>query len=518
MSELPVLLREQASEKEKSMRLKEQKSKFIILYHRTPFEEAKNEVGEMVWRDHKSPNGIIPTLRNLFHSRPDGTWIAWRKVKSLKNQTDDIVEMKEPSPFTLRRIPLEESEITSFYHVTSKESFWPILHTFPTYFDVNNADWQIFEEVNRRFAMAACSQAEEEAIVWVHDYNLWLAPSFIRAKRPDLKIASFHHTPFPGNDVFAILPWRRQIIESLLSCNMVGFHIPRYTENFARAANCLVGAQRGPKKNVDKKFITVGSALTEPSDTPWLSHAGKKITLLSSPVGTSPKVIQSLTESQIVKRHAQEISEGTKKGRKLILSASRVDYTKGNEELLLAFERLLERRKDLHGEVVLMLSCVAAATGMKIYEETQRSIEEMAGRINGRFSLINWVPIRFSTKRIPYEEMVAWFTQADICWVTPLRDGLNLVAKEYAAARKDRGGVLVLSEFTGASVLLEGAVLTNPYSHRRMDEAIEEAIMMDQEEQEMRMKSMTSAVEAYTVEDWAEDQINCVENSSINPE
>ena len=165
-----------------------------------------------------------------------------------------------------------------------------------------------------------------------------------------------------------------------------------------------------------------------------------------------------------------------------------------------------------------MLSCVAAATGMKIYEETQRSIEEMAGRINGRFSLINWVPIRFSTKRIPYEEMVAWFTQADICWVTPLRDGLNLVAKEYAAARKDRGGVLVLSEFTGASVLLEGAVLTNPYSHRRMDEAIEEAISMNEKEQELRMKSMTLAVEAYTVEDWAEDQINAVENSSINVE
>ncbi len=495
------------------MKVEDGKSNFVILYHRTPYEETFNNSGEREWKDHKSPNGIIPTLRNLFLSKRDGTWIAWRQVEEIKGNKDERIEMNKPAKFTLRRIPLEEEEVTSFYHVTSKESFWPILHTFPTYFDVNNADWKIFEEVNRRFANAACIEAGKNAIVWVHDYNLWLAPAFIRLQRPDLKIAFFHHTPFPGNDVFAILPWRHQIIESLLSCDLVGFHIPRYTENFARAANSLVGATRGPKKPVDDKFIAVGSALTEPKDTPWLSHAGKKIALISSPVGTSPDVIQKLINDPKVQRYSQEIKDGTKKGRKLILSASRVDYTKGNEELLLAFERLLEKRKDLHGEVVLMISCVAAASGMKIYEDTQRSIEEMAGRINGRFSLIDWVPIRISTRRIPYEEMIAWFIEADICWITPLRDGLNLVAKEYAAARKGRDGVLVLSEFTGASVLLNGAVLTNPYSHRRMDEAIEEAISMKEEEQILRMKSMTSAVESYTVKNWADDQIKYLEGS-----
>ncbi|MFL0774375.1 MAG: trehalose-6-phosphate synthase, partial [Prochlorococcus sp.] len=170
-------------------------------------------------------------------------------------------------------------------------------------------------------------------------------------------------------------------------------------------------------------------------------------------------------------------------------------------------ERLLERREDLHGKVVLMLACVAAASGMRIYEDTQRSIEEMAGRINGRFSRIDWVPIRFSTRRIPYEEMVAWFSQADVCWITPLRDGLNLVAKEYAAARKNKAGVLVLSEFAGSSVVLDGALLTNPYSHRRMDEAIEGALDMDEAEQLRRMALMTAAVEAYTVKDWAEEQM-----------
>ena len=230
-----------------------------------------------------------------------------------------------------------------------------------------------------------------------------------------------------------------------------------------------MGAKKGSKESVSKKFISVGSALSEPSFTPYLHYGGRKIQIISSPVGTSPDVIANLIESKKVEKHIKKIKEGTKKGRKLIFSASRVDYTKGNEELLLAFERLLENRKDLHGEIVLMIACVSAASGMKIYKETQRGIEEIVGRINGKFSLIDWVPIRLSTRRIPYEELVAWFTQADICWITPLRDGLNLVAKEYVAARKGNPGVLVLSEFTGASVLLNGAILTNPYSQNKMD-------------------------------------------------
>jgi glucosylglycerol-phosphate synthase len=482
-------------------------SSFIILYHRTPFDEGFDEKGNRIWVDQKSPNGIIPTLRNIFRNYDDGTWIAWRRVEHPESVDIERIGMQEPSPFTLCRIPLHDTHISSFYHVTSKESFWPILHTFPTHFNVNNADWSIFEEVNLRFAEAACEEAAEGATVWVHDYNLWLAPGYIRERRPDLKIAFFHHTPFPGNDVFAILPWREQILESLLCCDVVGFHIPRYTENFARAASTLVGANRGPKVPVDKKFITVGTALSESTVTSQLEHKGRCVRLLSSPVGTSPDVIQELSWSAAVENHGELIVQDTKKGRKLILSASRVDYTKGNEELLLAYERLLERRPDLHGDVVLMLACVAAASGMKIYEETQRSIEEMAGRINGRFSQIDWVPVRFSTRRIPYEEMIAWFCHADVCWITPLRDGLNLVAKEYAAARRNRGGVLVLSEFTGASVVLDGAVLTNPYSNRRMDEAIEAALVMPEEEQRDRMSRMTEAVENYTVKDWAEEQL-----------
>lgn len=328
-------------------------SSFILLYHRTPFDAVVDSEGRIQWADQKSPNGIIPTLRNLFLSNLDGTWIAWREVNE---ENDDSVQrtlMSNPAPFVLKRIPLNSKQINSFYHVTSKESFWPILHTFPTYFDVNNADWGIFETVNQRFANAACEEAAEGAIVWVHDYNLWLAPGMIREQRPDLKIAFFHHTPFPSNDVFSILPWRDQILKSLLCCDVVGFHIPRYTENFARAASCLIGAKKGPKVPVGARFLESGTALSEPSETQVLEYNGRTIRLLSSPVGTSPDLIQELVHEEEIKKLSQQIEEDTRKGRKLILSASRVDYTKGNEELLLSFERLLERRPELHGRVVL---------------------------------------------------------------------------------------------------------------------------------------------------------------------
>lgn len=178
--------------------------------------------------------------------------------------------------------------------------------------------------------------------------------------------------------------------------------------------------------------------------------------------------------------------------------------------MLLAYERLLEQQPEWQGKVELFIACVAAASGMRIYDDIQRSVEEIVGRINGRFSRIDWRPVRLSTRRTPYDELIAWFTKADVCWITPLRDGLNLVAKEYVAARQGRDGVLVLSEFSGASVELEEAVITNPYSHRSMDNAILTALRMPKDEQVLRMASMSKAVEEFTVQHWAEQELGAV--------
>ena len=484
-------------------------SKFVLVYHRSPYEEKIGADGKRQWVDQKSPNGIIPTLRNLFLEEQGGTWISWREVADGSTQADERISMSSPSPFTLRRLPLTPDQIASFYHVTSKESFWPILHSFPGLFSVDNSDWQIFEEVNRSFARAACQEAAAGATIWVHDYNLWLAPAMIRESRPDVRIAFFHHTPFPSNDVFSILPWRDEILDSLLSCDLVGFHIPRYANNFARSSMNLRGVEGGDPVPVASKFRRYGSALSEPTVVPWLQNGDRRVHIQASPVGTSPEVIRQIRDTQAVQQMAGQIAEQHKEC-KLILSASRVDYTKGNEEMLLAYERLLEQQPQWHEKVELFLACVAAASGMRIYEDIQRSVEEIVGRINGRFGRIDWTPVRLSTRRTPYEELVAWFSQADICWITPLRDGLNLVAKEYVAVRQQQGGVLVLSEFTGVSVELEDAVLTNPYAHRSMDRAILDALEMPEAEQRERMARMGQAVDQFTVDHWADQQLGAL--------
>lgn len=488
-------------------------SNFVLVYHRSPFDEHIDDQGVRHWVDQKSPNGIIPTLRNLFREERSGTWISWRKDADAATTADERLtvehESLQDSAFTLRRLPLTEEQISSFYHVTSKESFWPILHSFPGLFSVDNADWAIFEAVNRSFARAACEEAAPGATIWVHDYNLWLTPGYIREQRSDVRIAFFHHTPFPSNDVFSILPWRDAILDSLLSCDLVGFHIPRYANNFARNAMNLRGVTGADPIPVDGKFRRVGCALAEPTAVPWLEHGGRKVHILASPVGTSPEVLREIAAGEEVRTMAAQIAE-QHSGRKLILSASRVDYTKGNEEMLLAYERLLEQHPDWHGRVELFLACVAAASGMRIYEDIQRSVEEIVGRINGRFGRIDWTPIRLSTRRVPYEELLAWFSEADVCWITPLRDGLNLVAKEYISIRKGRGGALVLSEFTGVSVELEQALLTNPYSHRSMDAAILAALEMEPAEQRQRMAAMADTVDTFTVQHWAAEQLGAL--------
>jgi glucosylglycerol-phosphate synthase len=484
-------------------------SSFVLVYHRSPYDLKTAADGSVEFVDQKSPNGIIPTLRNLFQEERSGTWISWREDADAANAPDERLTVPSASPFTLRRLPLTKEQISSFYHVTSKESFWPILHSFPGLFSVDNSDWDTFVAVNHSFARAACEEAAQGATIWVHDYNLWLVPAQIRELRPDVRIAFFHHTPFPSNDVFSILPWRDEILDSLLCCDLVGFHIPRYADNFSRTAINLRGARCGDPVPVAEKFRHFGSALAQPTVMPWLEHNGRRVHIQASPVGTSPDVIREIVASEEVRTMAAQIAE-QHAGRKLIISASRVDYTKGNEDMLLSYERVLENNPEWHGKVELFLACVAAASGMRIYEDIQRSVEEITGRINGRFGRIDWTPVRLSTRRTPYNELVAWFTQSDVCWITPLRDGLNLVAKEYVAARQGRDGVLVLSEFSGASVELEDAVITNPYSHRSMDNAILTALTMPKDEQVRRMASMSEAVEEFTVQHWAEQELGAL--------
>ena len=479
------------------------KSSLVILYHREPHDEIVKD-GKIHYVQKKSPNGIVPTLKSFFADVNQGTWIAWKQLtKKQQPSFEPTITIEGEANYNVRRIPLNAQQVKDFYHITSKEAFWPILHSFPFHFTSESTDWENFQEINRLFAEAACEEAADDALIWVHDYNLWLAPQYIRERKPNAKIAFFHHTPFPSVDVFNILPWRDAIAESLLSCDIVGFHVPRYSENFVNVARSIKPVKVVEQKAVDGHMTPVGVALAEPEMTTKLGYKGQIVNIDAFPVGTNPQHILSILEkpetTDTLKRIEDELQ-----GKKLIIAAGRVDYVKGNQEMLEAYERLLQRRSDLHGKVSFIMTCVQPAAGMRIYKTAQSTIEQLAGKINGRFGRLDWMPIRLFTQPLSFEDLIAYYKAADVCWTTPLRDGLNLVAKEYVVAHEGKNGVLILSEFVGAAVELPEAVLTNPYSVTRMDAAIEQALDMPTEEQAQRMGKMYETVTTYDVKYWAD--------------
>jgi glucosylglycerol-phosphate synthase len=481
------------------------KSSLVILYHREPHDEIIKD-GKIHYVRKKSPNGIVPTLKSFFADVNQGTWIAWKQVN--EDQRDSFeARVKiddEEANYNVRRIPLNKEQVTQFYHITSKEAFWPILHSFPYHFTSETAEWENFKNINRLFAEAACEDAAEDALIWIHDYNLWLAPQYIREIKPDARIAFFHHTPFPSVDIFNILPWRDAIVESLLSCDIVGFHIPRYSENFVNVARSLKPVKIVKREAVVEGHMTpMGIALAEPEMTTQLSYKGQLVNIDAFPVGTNPQFIRSMLDKTETKNRIYQLKEELG-GKKLIIAAGRVDYVKGNEEKLAAYGRLLERRPDLHSKISFVMTCVQPAAGMRVYEEAQGTIERLVGQINGRFGKLDWMPVRLFTQPIPLPHLFAYYKAADICWTTPLRDGLNLVAKEYVVAHEGQDGVLVLSEFVGAAVELPEAILTNPYSLAGMDRAIEQALVMSKDEQKERMSKMYKTVTTYDVKYWAD--------------
>ena len=489
------------------------KSDLVIVYHRQPYEEVEVD-GKVELRENKSPNGIVPTLKGFFGQVNRGAWVAWKHAEDTANPGfERVIEISDRfGTYSVSRLPLTPAQVTSFYHVTSKEAFWPILHGFKETYNYDPVDWPIFREVNWAFAEAAAAEAAPGAVIWVHDYNLWLVPGYLRKLRPDARIVFFHHTPFPGSDMFATLPWRGEIVESLLACDAVGFHIPRYARNFAAVAEAQAGAEVVEEIPTPQEMAPMGGALTARRLPLALAYQGRKVRVHTNPVGANFDYIQGLAETEEVAEKVAEI-RAEMGDAKLVLSVSRTDYTKGNVEQLETFERLLERRPELHGKVRLMLVSVGANRAMTAYEEVQRRIEELTGRINGRFCSFEWQPVALIATVIPLAQLVAYYRAADVASITPLADGLNLVASEFCAAQGEGGkGVLVLSEFAGCAVTLQGAVPVNPFSHASMDSGLDQALAMEEEEARGRLAALRKSAKRWDIEAWTRRELELFES------
>ncbi|NMG44291.1 glucosylglycerol-phosphate synthase [Aromatoleum toluvorans] len=489
------------------------RSELVMVYHRLPYEEV-TEGGRVLRRPPSSPNGIIPTLLSYFGDGRPGAWVAWSvhdPKKAIPFEVHTSVDRDRYPQLVAARVPLTKDDVDVFYKRFSKEAFWPTLHTFWERAQFRDEDWRVFLKVNRLFARRAAAEAAEGAVVWLHDYNLWMVPAVLRELRPDVKIAFFHHTYFPSADVFNVLPWRREIIGSLLQCDYIGFHIPRQAENFLDVVRGVAPLKVLEQRNCAPRYLTYGCAVGLEEMTTAFEVHGRRIGLGAHPVGLDVGRIRAILERPETRARIDELREGLG-GTRMILSVERLDYTKGTLEKLIAFERLLDEHPELQGEVSLLAVCVPAAKEMTIYDGLQTQIEQAVGRLNGRFSRVGWTPVQFFFRALPFDEVVAWYATADVMWITPLRDGLNLVSKEYVATQGilDGRGVLVLSEFAGAAAELHGAVLTNPHDGADLAAQLHHAITMDPAEAATRLRELFSIVEHNDIRRWGRDFLAAV--------
>lgn len=484
------------------------KANLVMVYHRQPFDEIRQ--GKTYVRQlPKSPNGIIPTLLGFFSKGEKGAWVAWSQQESrnpARFEVDVDVDREKYPNLVATRVAMTTHDVNLFYKKFSKESFWPIIFSFPERASFSEDHWNHFCEINLLFAQRTAKAAAFGATVWIHDYNLWMTPAYLRDLRPDLKIAFFHHTTFPGADVFNIIPWKREIVSSLLKCDYVGFHIPRYVENFVDVVRSNVPVQILESEICAPTYLTYGCALGVEEVTRKIRTPYGVMGVGAHPVGIDNAKIKAIVENKEARKLAQGLLDEAS-GRKLILSVERLDYVKGPIEKMLAYESFLEKHPEWHGKVIMMNIVTPAAQGMEIYKATREKLDQVVGRINGRFSRLGWTPLRYFYRSVPFEELIPHYVASDIAWITPLRDGLNLVCKEYISAKAASGtkGVLVLSEFAGAAVELKGAVLTNPYDRQSMIQSLVAALNLGEQEIAFRMDDLIRRVKGYDLNAWGED-------------
>lgn len=493
------------------------KNQLVIVYHRLPYEKSMIK-GQSVRHAPKSPNGIIPSLLGLFENGRAGIWVGEEaQQKDGKEVGNQLIDAQKYPKLWSSTISLSKKDIDQFYRVFSKEAFWPTIFSFVDKARFNHEDWNHYLRINKIFADRVAKEADHGAFVWIHEYNLWMVPAYLKPLRPDLKIGFFHHTSFPGADVFNILPWRREIIGSLLLCDFISFHIPRYVENFVDVLRSHVPFRVVKTINAAKQFLTYSCALGVESMTKIIEVEGRKIRLGAQPVGVNMASIKRALTFPKVKQHIQRMQVAKhKKDIKTILSIERLDYVKGPLEKIKAFGEFLEDYPEYREKVALINICTPPSQGMKIYDQVRDELNQAIGEINGKYATMDWLPIQYFYRSLPFDEVVTYYGISDIAWITPLRDGLNLVAKEYIATKgllNDFSGALVLSEFAGASVELPYAILTNPYDRKSMIESLLKALMMDEQEQAIRIQRSFEAVSHFDVEYWGKDFVQELEKS-----
>lgn len=487
-------------------------SDFIVLSHREPYEEVNTDDGIVLKR---KTNGVFATLDTVMQQYR-GTWIAWREHAAEETFVErvQVPAPDDPRSYAVRRIPLDPEDARLFYYEFTSTALWPILFSMPSRARFTRRSWDSYQRVNLAFAEATAEEAAPGALVWINDFHLMLVPRLLKERRPDLKIVLFLHTSFPPPDVFGVLPWRQELLDGLLHLDLIGFHIPSYVLNFANSAERFLDAQ--PADFRETTLIARGPAVAVRRYPTRITYGNRSVRLGVYPVGVDLEFFTSQLHSADTEERSREIRASTG-AQTLILAAERLDYVKGVLERLEAFERYLERHPEQRGQVSFIQIAVPTRTGMEEFQTVRRQVEEAVGRINGSHGTMDWRPVLHFYGSFDRPELTAFYRSADLMWVTPLRDGLNLVVKEYVAAKPEGDGVVVLSEFAGVAAELSGPVLVNPYSPDDMDRALEEALNLPYAERHRRMEQMRERVVSWDVRRWAESFLGDAQQIALGP-
>ena len=455
----------------------------FIVSNRMPLTITKTQETVVIKR---SSGGLVAALAPV-HAVARSWWVG-----SLGDKVEDdpeVAQVLEDQKYLPVDIPRDL--YTAYYNGLCNGAIWPLFHYFITHTEFREPEWEAYREVNRIFCDTIASRLAPNDTVWVQDYQLMLLPAMLRRKRKDIRIGYFHHIPFPASEVFRVFPWRIEVLEGLLGADVVGFHTLEYARHFVSSVSRLIGYENvGEEIYRGERLIKVGAF----------------------PLGVD---VDSLAEAAQSEEHATRLDELFKSfaDKKLILGVDRLDYTKGIKERLLAYELFLRRNPEYQGRTVFLQLCVPSRVEVPWYIELKNEIERLVGRINGEFSTITHSPVQYLFQSVALAELTALYKRADVCLVTPLRDGLNLVCKEYVEARDDLDGVLVLSEFAGAAEEMGEALLVNPYDISATASSLESALEMSAEERRERMSVLRARVHDFDNKLWADSFLEILAES-----
>jgi len=439
----------------------------VVASNRLPFTVQRRSDGLSV---QAAPGGLVSALDPVL-CHQGGTWIGWPGLELRAGEKMPVPDR----PYAIAPVQLTDTELQRYYHGFSNRTLWPLLHSMPGRSRFDRRDFEVYAVVNQRFAEAMVERSDGAGLVWIHDYHLMLSPRRVREELVrDVALAFFLHVPFPPYDIFRLLPWDRELLSSLLACDLIGFHVRGYARNFLDCVERTLGAR------VDHSTMLV-------------EYGGRTTRVCALPIGTEFETFDDLARAARTRAAGEE---------KVVLGVDRLDYTKGIPERMRAFERLLELHPEHRERVVLLQLAVPSRAQVAEYRQLKQEIDGLVGAINGRFATARWSPIRYLYRSLDRGDLAGLYRDADVALVTPLRDGMNLVAKEWVACQVSDPGVLVLSRLAGAAETMREALLVNPYDLDGTAEAIHRALTMDEDERRSRIAALRRREQRDDLEAW----------------